>query len=58
VRDGRIVVETAVPGCTLSVASRALERLGRHVAIESCREHGIPVREDQHRDATERREAA
>ena len=47
VRDGRIVVETAVPGSTLRVAREALDRLGRQVAVESYRADGIPVREDQ-----------
>ena len=47
VRDGRIVVETAVPGSTLRVAREVLDRLGRQVAVESYRADGIPVREDQ-----------
>jgi hypothetical protein len=51
VEDGRIVVHTRVPGSTLRSAREALERLGRQVAIESYREHGIPVREDQQRAA-------
>ena len=50
VEDGRIVVETRVPGSTLRKAGEALERLGRQVAIESYRAHGIPVREDERRD--------
>ena len=51
VEDGRIVVETRVPGATLSQASAALERVGRQVAIESYRASGIPVREDEQRAA-------
>lgn len=50
VEDGRIVVETHVPGSTLRRASEALERLGRQVAIESYRADGIPVSEDERRD--------
>jgi len=50
VDDGRIVVETRVPGSTLREAGAALNRLARQVAIESYRAHGIPVREDQQRD--------
>jgi len=46
VLDGRIVVETAVPGSTLRAAREALYRLGRRVAIESYRSSGVPVRED------------
>ena len=46
-KDGRIVVETAVPGSTLKRAREALERLGRHVAAESYRADGIPVPEDR-----------
>lgn len=49
VEGGRIVVETRVPGSTLRAAREALERLGRQVAVESYREHGIPVRGDEHR---------
>lgn len=52
VEDGRIVVHTRVPGSTLHTARRALDRLGRQVAIESYREHGIPVPEDAQRHAT------
>lgn len=44
--DGRIVVETAVPGSTLRTAREALDRLGRQVAVESYRPSGIPVPED------------
>lgn len=47
VEQGRIVVETRVPGATLHKASAALERLGRQVAIESYRDSGIPVPEDE-----------
>ena len=47
VRDGRIVVETAVPGSTLKQAREALDRLGRQVAVESYRADGIPVPEDR-----------
>lgn len=50
VRDGRIVVETAVPGSTLKRAREALERLGRQVAVESYRADGIPVPEDRDDD--------
>ena len=50
VEDGRIVVETRVPGSTLRKASEALELLGRQVAVESYRAHAIPVREDEGRD--------
>lgn len=51
VEDGRIVVHTRVLGSTLRAASEALERLGRQVAIESYRERGVPVREDEQRAA-------
>ena len=37
VQDGRIVVETRVPGSTLRKASEALDRLARQVAVESYR---------------------
>jgi hypothetical protein len=47
VKDGRIVVETAVPGSTLTRAREALDRLGRQVAAESYRADGIPVLEDR-----------
>jgi hypothetical protein len=46
VEDGRIVVDTRVPGPTLKAAREALDRLGRQVAIESYRADGILVRED------------
>ena len=49
--DGRIVVETAVPGSTLRAGREALDRLGRQVAVESYRAHGIAVAEDDHREA-------
>lgn len=49
--DGRIVVETAVPGSTLRAGREALDLLGRQVAVESYREHGIPVPEDESREA-------
>jgi len=49
--DGRIVVETAVPGSTLRAGREALDRLARQVAIESYRSSGIPVREDAAREA-------
>jgi hypothetical protein len=49
--DGRIVVETAVPGSTLRAAREALDLLARQVAIESYRSSGIPVREDTEREA-------
>lgn len=51
VQDGRIVVETRVPGSTLHRASAALERLGRQVAVESYRASGIAVPEDDQRAA-------
>jgi hypothetical protein len=41
VRDGRIVVETTVPGSTLSSASHALDRLADQVATESYRRDGL-----------------
>jgi hypothetical protein len=50
VARGRVVVETRVPGATLSLALRALERLGRQVAVESYRSSGVPVREDEARE--------
>lgn len=50
VEDGRIVVETRVPGSTLRKAGEALERLGHQVAIESYRAHGIAVSEDERHD--------
>ena len=53
VEEGRIVVDTRVPGPTLRAASDALERLGRQVAVESYRSSGVAVRED-----TERKRAA
>jgi len=46
VEDGRIVVETRVPGPTLKAAREALDRLARQVAVESYRADGIPVPED------------
>jgi hypothetical protein len=50
IRDGRIVVETAVPGSTLTAAREALDRLARQVAVESYRADGVPVAEDEKRD--------
>jgi hypothetical protein len=50
VEDGRIVVETRVPGSTLRAAREALDRLGRQMAVESYRAHGVPVREDEQRE--------
>lgn len=47
--DGRIVVETAVPGSTLRAAREALHRLGRQVALESYRPPRIPLRESADR---------
>jgi len=47
IRDGRIVVETSVPGETLRKAAKALDAYGRQVAIESYRESGVPVPEDR-----------
>lgn len=49
--DGRIAVDTAVPGATLRVAREALDGLSRQVAIESYRSSGIPVGEDVEREA-------
>lgn len=55
VENGRIVVHTRVPGSTLHIASKALDRLARQVAVESYREHDIPVREnDQHIESSMR----
>ena len=51
VEDGRIVVESRVPGSTLRKASEALDRLARQVAVESYRAHDVPVREDEEREA-------
>lgn len=50
--DGRIVVETAVPGATLRLAREALDRLGRQVAVESYRRAGIAVVEDDEERGT------
>lgn len=54
--DGRIVVESRVPGATLHKASAALRAYARQVAAESYREHGIAVAEDEDRqtDADDR----
>ena len=41
VRDGRIVVETRVPGATLTAARAALDRLAAQVARESYRQVGL-----------------
>jgi len=49
--DGRIVVETAVPGSTLRTGREALDRLGRQVAVESYRAQGIAVAQDEDREA-------
>jgi hypothetical protein len=51
VEQGRIVVETRVPGATLHEASTALRRLGRQVAIESHRASGIVVPDDEQQAA-------
>lgn len=51
VEDGRIVVESRVPGSTLSKASAALELMARRVAIESYRSSGVPVLEDEQQAA-------
>lgn len=51
VEDRRIVVHTRVPGSTLRAAREALDALARQVAIESYREHGVPVHEDERRAA-------
>lgn len=53
VEDGRIVVHTHVAGSTLHAARHALDRLARQVAVESYREHGIPVSEDEQRAESE-----
>jgi hypothetical protein len=58
VEDGRIIVHTRVPGATLYTAAKALDRLARQIAIESYREHGIPVPEDQRGTETRVRDAA
>jgi hypothetical protein len=59
VEDGRIVVNTRVPGSTLRAAREALDRLARQVAVESHREHGIPIPEDEeHRARSEAAEEA
>lgn len=50
IEDGRIVVDTTVPGSTLTAAREALDRLARQVAIESYRADGVPVREDAERE--------
>ena len=49
--DGRVIVETAVPGSTLRAAREALDRLGRQVAIESYRASGVAVPVDSAREA-------
>lgn len=41
VRDGRIVVQTSVPGATLTAARDALDRLAAQVARESYRQDGM-----------------
>lgn len=41
VRDGRIVVQTSVPGATLTAARGALDRLAAQVARESYRRDGL-----------------
>lgn len=51
VEDGCIVVHTRVPGSTLRAAREALDALRRQVAVESYREHPIPIREDGRRAA-------
>jgi hypothetical protein len=57
--DGWIVVETQVPGATLHKATAALKAYARQVAIESYREHGVPVLDDERRQAaTDERDAA
>jgi hypothetical protein len=43
IKDGRIVIETAVPGSTLASAREALDRLARQVATESYRAEGMTV---------------
>ncbi len=49
VEDGRIVVESRVPGSTLRAGREALDRLARQVAIESYRAHDVPGGEDEDR---------
>lgn len=51
VKDGQIVVESAVPGSTLREAREALDQLARQVAVESYRSSRISVREDETRKA-------
>lgn len=46
-RDGKIVVESAVPAATLTRACRALDALGRRVAVESYRRDGVPVADER-----------
>lgn len=58
VHEGRIVVETRVPGATLHKSTAALRAYARQVAIESYREHGIPVPEDERQDDRPERDAA
>lgn len=50
ISDGRIVVETAVPGSTLTAAREALDALARQVALESYRAEGIVTSEDGARE--------
>lgn len=50
IKDGRIVVETAVPAGTLTGAREALDSLARQVAVESYRAADVPVREDETRE--------
>lgn len=49
--DGRIVIESSVPGSTLRAGRQALDLLARQVAVESYRSSGIPVPEDETREA-------
>jgi hypothetical protein len=51
VQDGRIVVETRVPGSTLRAARTALEHLAREVAAVSYRSDGLGPASDVERAA-------
>jgi len=48
--DGRVVVETLVPGSTLRTGREALDRLGRQVAVESHGRAQVPVPGDGRRE--------
>jgi hypothetical protein len=49
--DGRIVVDSSVPGSTLRAGREALDLLGRQVAVESYRRDGVPVPGDETSEA-------